>query len=545
MKLLDRFRLAVDKDSTRPDWVVLDLHGPYHAYRSADPIQTLLRQADSLEGLTDRLRRLGEAEWVRGVLVRVGRFEGDLATAHTIGHSLARLSGRKRVVGYLPQVSMRSLLVTAGLDEVLAPESAEVQLPGFAAEQLFFGAFLDRHGITFENLRIGEYKAALTPFSESGMDEKNREQLTAYLESAEARWSADVAEPRGAAGVPDANHVSAHQLLDAGLLTRVAYDDEICTVVDGDWQRALELALPGTFGLKRGLGLRGRGGKDAKGEVAVVPVVGPIVTGRSRGMPTLPFTPGQQAGSDTVVAALRKADRDEDVKAIVLYVDSPGGSAVASDLICRAVARATTPVVAVMGPVAASGGYYVAAQADRVVADPYTITGSIGVVVGKPVLSGFDDAHGLRPEAVGRESALFASPHRPFSDADRTWAEQMMNDVYGRFVDRVATGRGLEPDRVDRLGRGRIWSGSDAAEVGLVDELGGLEAGLDLARRLGDLPEDAPAKPISHGFQLPGTPAFAVDPTALATDPVKALSGLWPFGSEVVLTWFDRAVTIR
>src|SRR5690606_1180030 len=119
MKLLDRIRLAVDKDSTRPDRAVLDLHGPDHAYRSAHPIQTLLRQADSLEGLTDRLRRLGEAEWVRGVLVRVGRFEGDLATAHTIGHSLARLSGRKRVVGYLPQVSMRSLLVTAGLDEVL------------------------------------------------------------------------------------------------------------------------------------------------------------------------------------------------------------------------------------------------------------------------------------------------------------------------------------------------------------------------------------------------------------------------------------------
>jgi protease-4 len=190
-----------------------------------------------------------------------------------------------------------------------------------------------------------------------------------------------------------------------------------------------------------------------------------------------------------------------------------------------------------MGEVAGSGGYYVLAQADHVVADPYTLTGSIGVVVGKPVLTQFDDRHGLNPETVGRDRALFESPHRPFSDDERAWAEKMMDEVYGRFVDRVSTGRRLSRERVDEIGRGRIWSGQDAKEIGLVDELGDLDAGLAAARRLAGLPDDAPARTVSAGPNLPGLPTFGKDAGALA--------GLWPFGSEKVLTWFDRSVTIR
>ncbi|WP_345217105.1 S49 family peptidase [Georgenia halophila] len=529
MGILEKLRLAVDNDSTAPDWVVLDLHGSYPAYQAADPVQSLLRRGESLEGLTGRLEKLAGTDWVRGVLVRVGKLDAGLTTAHAIGRAVGRLAESKRVVGYVPQVNMRTLLVTASLTEVVAPESAEVRLPGFAAEQVFYGAFLTKHGITFENLRIGEYKAALTRFSEKGMDEHNREQLTAYVDSAERSWTGHVTEGKeGADGVLEAGLTSADQLLERGLISRIGYDDEICTLVEHRWTRTVELLLP------RGLGRKARQAEH----IAVVPVTGPIVTGRSRGTPPVPFLPGAQTGSETVVAALRKADRDEDVKAILLYVDSGGGSALASDVIGRAVASCTTPVVAVMGSVAASGGYYVLTAADHVVADPYTLTGSIGVVVGKPVLSGFDGRHGFKPEAVGREGALFESPHRPFSDDDRAWAERMMDEVYGRFVDRVAAGRGLTTERVDEIGRGRIWSGADAHELGLVDELGDLDTGIAAARRLGDLPEDAAAKPLSHGLQLPGAPSFG-------KDPASALAGLWPFGSETVLTWFDRSVTIR
>ncbi|WP_324651500.1 S49 family peptidase [Georgenia sp. H159] len=529
--LPEKLRLAVSRSNgdshAAPDWVVLDLHGSYPTHAPAGTVQALLQRDETFEALTERLERLAEADWLSGVLVRVGELRVGLSTAHAIGAALGRLAAHTRVVGYVPQVSMRSLLVTAGVSEVVAPESAEVQLPGFAAEQVFLGAFLAKRGITFENLRIREYKSALTSFSEDRMDEYEREQLTAYLDSVERSWLADVAD--GADSVLGSGFTSAQELLTAGLISRIAYDDEIVTVVDQHWARTIELLLPDLAARRRA--------RKADG-VAVVPVVGAIVSGRSRGTPPLPLVPGPLAGSDSVVTALRKADRDEHVKAIVLWVDSPGGSALASDVIGRAVARCSTPVVAVMGEVAASGGYYVLTHADHVVAAPYTITGSIGVVVGKPVLAELDERHGLRPETVGREAALFASPHRPFSAHQRAWAEKMMEEVYERFVDRVATGRHLGRDRVDEIGRGRIWSGQDALGIGLVDELGDFHAGLAAARRLAGLDDDAPVRTVSAGVTLPGMPTFA-------TQPAGAVERLWPFGTETVLTWFDRSVRIR
>ncbi len=195
--LPEKLRLAVGRSAgaradAPPDWVVLDLHGSYPAHAAAGSLQALLRREESFESLTERLERLAATDWVRGVLVRVGELHAGLATAHAIGSALGRLAADKRVVGYVPQVSMRSLLVTAQLAEVVAPESAEVALPGFAAEQVFLGAFLSRHGITFENLRIREYKSALTRFSADRMDEHEREQLTAYLDGARERGARPV-----------------------------------------------------------------------------------------------------------------------------------------------------------------------------------------------------------------------------------------------------------------------------------------------------------------------------------------------------------------
>lgn len=531
--LRDKARTALGRSTEDPsgqtDWLVLDLHGSYPTHASGGALMAALQRDETFEAFTERLERIAELRWLRGVLVRVGELSVGLATARALGAALGRLAARVRVVGYVPQVSMRSLLVTAELTEVVAPESAEVMLPGFAAEQLYFGAFLAKHGIGFENLRIREYKSALTRFSEAQMDEYEREQLSDYLESAERSWLAEVAGGADPASVFDAGLTSATELLAAGLITRVAFDDELVTVADQNWSRTIELLLPDLAKRKRE--------KKAAG-VAIVPVIGAIVSGRSRQTPPLPMLPGPMAGAETVVAALRKAERDEDTGAILLYVDSPGGSALASDVICRAVARCRKPVVAVMGEVAASGGYYVLAQADHVVADPYTLTGSIGVVVGKPVLSGLHDKQGLNPESVGRDLALFASPHRGFSAAERTWAETMMAQVYDRFVERVATGRSMSHEQVDEIGRGRIWSGRDALDRGLVDELGDLHAGLAAARRLAALPADAPARTVSAGFTIPGVPTFAKGAGT-------TLENLWPFGSEKVLTWFDRAVRIR
>ncbi|NLI17193.1 MAG: peptidase [Actinomycetales bacterium] len=514
-----------------PHWAIIDLHGSYPTHHAHDLLESLLERTESFQSLTERLEQLARLDDVTGVLVRVVNLTAGLATCAAIGRALGRLQAKTRVVVYLPQVSMRSLLVAAGVREVVAPESAEVMLPGLAAERVYYGEFLTRRGIGVENLRIREYKTALTRFSDDHMDEHEREQLSTYLASAERSWLAAVARDAGAAGdVLDARFTSAAQLLAAGLITRIAYDDEIAVPVDQDWSRSLELV--------RSQFARKRQAKKQDG-IAVVPVVGAIVSGRSRPTPPVPLLAGPTAGSETVVAALRKAERDEHVKAVVLYVDSGGGSALASDVIGRAVARSTKPVVAVMGEVAASGGYYVLVQARHVVASAFTITGSIGVVVGKPVLRDLNARIGRNPEAVGREAALFGSANTPFSDADRAWAERMMEEVYARFVTRVAAGRGLSRERVDELGRGRIWSGADALERGLVDELGDLHAGIVAARRLAGLPDDAPVRSVSTGFALPGVPSFG-------RDPVGALVGAaWPFGEERVLTWYDPVVTIR
>lgn len=512
-------------------WAIVDLQGAYPTHH-AHGVPALLQRAESFPALAERLDRLARSDSVQGVLVRVIDLAAGLATTDAIGRALGRLQRSKRVVAYLPQVTMRSLLVAAEVHEVVAPESAEVLLPGFAAERVYYGEFLARRGVRFENLRIREYKTALTRFSDDHMDAREREQLSAYLGSAERSWLATVSPDAAADATLEAGFTNAQELLDAGLISRIAWDDEIAVPVNQDWARSV--------GLVREQVVARRRAKKRPG-VAVVPVVGAIVSGRSRSGPGL--LTGPTAGSETVVAALRRAERDAAVKAIVLFVDSGGGSALASDVISRAVTRCVKPVVAVMGEVAASGGYYVLSPADHVVASPFTLTGSIGVVVGKPVLSEFNERLGRNPETVGREAALFGSPNRPFSDAERAWAERMMAEVYARFVARVAAGRRLAPERVDELGRGRIWSGADALERGLVDELGDLFDGIAAARRLARLPDDAPVRGVAAGMSIPGVPSFGTGPAEGAASAL--LGAVWPFGDERVLTWYDAALTVR
>lgn len=517
---------------TRPTWVVLDITGPYPERQPGNPVQALLNRTETLEALSARIEKLRGADWLHGVLVRISEFTAAPATAHAIRGLLAHLAQEKRVVAFLPQLTMTSLIAASGAKEIAAPESADVMLGGFGVEATFMGKFLKGHGIEFENLRIREYKAALTRFSQEHMDDANREQLQAYLDSLEAAWVADLAQARGveagkAASWLSGELTSAQGALDAGLITKVAYEDELV----GPGTRPILAVVDWLMPVKPS--------NPKAGRVAVVPVVGTIVTGKSKNNPLpLPLLGGPMAGSDTVVAALKRAAEDKSTKAIVLYVNSGGGSALASDLMWREVANSKKPVVVVMGEYAASGGYYVATHAKRIVASPYTLTGSIGVVSGKPVMTGFNERQGFNPERVGRDSALMYSASRKYSDQERAHVEKGIAEVYDRFTSRVAEGRGLSKERVDELGRGRIWSGQDALERGLVDELGDLRTGLERARELAGLPHDAPAwnvTPKNHG----PLPEFVQEAARAAQ------VGIWPFGQERVLTWFDQDVKVR
>lgn len=522
----------------RPDWAVVDLRGGYPEHTSLS-LRSLLAGTESFEALHTKLERLGASDRISHVLVRVGTLTVGAATLDALADLLAGLAARKHVVASLPTISAGTLLLTRSVQEVTAPPSAGVLLTGPATERSYLGGFLGSHGIGFETERIGRYKSAASTFTDESMDDAEREQLQAYLDTFREQWAARVAAGRGlqsdrVAGWLSADLVNAEQAAAAGVIHRVAYDDEIVQIDPAARVGALEYVLPRidrAASRSRGL-IRRAAGAD---RVAVVRVEGAIVTGLSR--PATPFSP-PVCGSDTVVAQLRAAKADRATKAIVLSVNSGGGSAVASDLISREIATAEVPVVAAMDDVAASGGYYVAARAREIIASPFTLTGSIGVIVARPVLRELLQRHGIVIDRLGDDRALMFSAARELTDAERTFLHAMVVDVYTRFVDEVAAGRHRDHAEIDAIGQGRIWSGADALRVGLIDRFGDRTTAVERARELAGLPASAPVwrpSPRPHRGPLAAVPELG-----------RGVEGLLePFGQEKVLTLLRPGLRVR
>jgi len=480
----------------RPSWVVVELSGSYpprtrpHSLWGASLLAELGLGEVSLEELAEQLESLGAAPWLQGVLLRVQSLHVDMATAHALRRCIAAL-GRagKQTVASLARLDWTSTYVASAADVVAAPESAELQLFGLAAWTLFMRDGLAKLGVRFEKIASGEYKSAYDELIRQRMSEAHREQVEALLEVLVGQFTAELAASRGLDAdelrrAMDEGIVSAAQARELGIIDRVAYEDELLTDEHAPLGRAMRF-------------LRVRPRPWGGPRVAVISLEGAIACGRSRRTPlglAMPIAGGVLAGSETVVRTLRAAEADERTAAVVLYVHSGGGSALASDLIGREVKRvaARKPVVGVMGAVAASGGYYVLAQASRIVAAPTTITGSIGVLTGKLVLEQCFERCGLRAEQVRQgRYALLTDPSTPYDDDERALLERLNDEVYRRFIDRVAEGRKLSPERVDELGRGRIWSGMDAHRLGLVDELGDIHVGIQRACDLAGISRQA------------------------------------------------------
>ena len=499
----------------RPSWVVVELSGhvtprPERPRFMGLPIAVPgQRRPPSLAALGDTLDALARAPWLEGVVLRVEGLSADPATAYALRRRVAALrDAGKKTIAYLTQLDGTGYYVASAAAELVAPESAEIGLRGLGLSITFMRDALARAGIRFEKLAIDEYKNAFDNLVRQEMSAAQREQLEVLLERFEAHTHAEIGASRGLTreavrALIDEGITSASRARDAGLLDRLAYEDEIV----GTGHRPLAEAR--RFLGARAPALRGK-------RVAVVSLSGGIMTGHSRRFPVpIPPLGGHTAGSETLVASLRTAADDHATAAIVLFVDSGGGSALASDLIWREVRRIrdTKPVVAVMGAVAASGGYYVLAHATRVIAAPTTITGSIGVLTGKLVLEDLFARWGFNPEQIRRgRFALLQDPARSLSDDERALLRRSNDEIYDRFVSRVAEGRGLSKARVDELGRGRIWAGTDALAHGLVDELGDLDTGIARAKELAGLGPDAPVwdVPAAEELILPGGDAEAM-----------------------------------
>lgn len=462
----------------------------------------------SLRTVVEALEKACDDEEVVGLVAHVGAWEPTLAQSAELREAVGRLreAGTRTVVwseayGELGPGNTPYHLASA-FEEVWLQPSGDVGLVGMAGRATFLRGALDKLGVEPQIAQRHEFKSAADTFLRSAMTDPVREMLTRLVTSATDTLVADVAQGRGLTreavrAALEAGPLTADEALERGLVDRLGYRDEVYDdlgVGAGHQDRADAPALrfvekhAGTGGLGGVLsGLAGSvpGTADTP-VVAVVGAHGAIHLGRSGGANPLG---GPSVGSETLGAALRAAGRDDAVKAVVLRVDSPGGSYAASDAVRRevhALRESGTPVVASMGSVAASGGYFIAMPCDRVLASAGTITGSIGVLAGKQVLRELLDKVGIAREtvSVGRYADMFDT-QRAFDDEEWARLEGWLDRVYDDFTAKAATDRGLGLGDLREVAKGRVWTGADALERGLVDELGGLSRAVDVACGLG------------------------------------------------------------
>lgn len=483
----------------RPAWVALSLYGTFPEWTKPQlplpfPFNRLWRPRSepSLAEIRETSEILASDPRVQGVVLRLDMFRADLSAAYSLRENVRLLREKgKRVVAWVPQATLPAYYLASACDAVLLPRSGRLLALGLRIEATFLKDLLTSVGILADLEAIGEYKVAPDVFRRVEMNSPHREMLEAILDSALDEVVAAIAEGRHVSTTEVRSWIDRMPMLPAeavesGLADAVLYEDEISTYLAGSASNPVELV---TFD-QAAHWLRRRPPLPTPRVIGIVPIEGVIVTGHSRRLPIpvpLPFFDEQTAGAETVIQMLRRAEEEQRVTAVILYVDSPGGSALAADMIAREVRRLRErkPVVALFGEQATSGGYYVAAPAQHIVARPTTLTGSIGIWGGKFVLGELYRKAGVVhvPVQRGAMAGLY-SDLAPFTENERAWLRRDLGEAYQRFKEVVAEGRRLSLDEVEALARGRVWTGAQAHQARLVDELGGYEAALRAAKRL-------------------------------------------------------------
>jgi protease IV len=503
----------------------LDLTEPLSVPNADDPIARL--RARGRHQLGPILRALHEAGADRHVVGLIAKVGGALPWAAMqelrLGVHTFSASG-KPTLAWAESFGegsgdMSAYVLATGFDQIWLQPGGGLGLLGVGVETTFVRGALDHLGIEPQLEQRYEYKNAADRVLRTELTPAHRAALDRLADSIFTDAVASIATARGmdparVRELADTGPRTAPQARDVGLVDFLGYRDEAYAAMRAQVGSEAQLLFADRWRPRRWPQLPAR----RKGHVALVEVRGTIVSGRTRRGPM-----GRQVGSDSVGSALRAAIQDEHVRAVVLHVDSPGGSAVASDTIWREVCRvrdAGKPVIVSMGQAAASGGYYISCPADVIVALPATLTGSIGVFGGKMVVSELLDRLGVTTGTVsyGARSLMF-SPRRGFSDDERERLSATIDAIYEDFVAKVARGRARSVVEIEGIARGRVWTGSDALDIGLVDELGGLRDAVRIARLRGDLPADAPVRRPGH------VPVLARLGQAKSTDDPRASLG--------------------
>src|SRR5882672_1058132 len=477
--------------------LALRVSGPLPDYVTEDPLRKFFGGPD--QSLTDLILQFKKAKVDKRI--KVVQLDIDMSgvgwgKSEEIRDAIAdfRASG-KPVYAYMELGMNKEYYIASACDKIYMPPPGELFINGLAADVMFFRGSLDKLGIYPDIYQIGKYKSVGDMFTQKKMTDAHREYVNSLLDDLFNRYIAGIAQARHKSPedvrkfIDDAPY-NAAKAKEVGLIDEAIYHDELEKQIkaslgykDSDQfapVRASEYrdVSPESLGLNKGE------------KVAVIYATGDIGSGRSENSPS-----GEQSiGSDTLAKAVTDAAEDKSIKAIVLRVDSPGGSGLASDIIWHAVdaANQKKPVVVSMSDVAASGGYYISASASKIVAQPSTITGSIGVVAGKPVMRGFYDWLGISNEYLlrGKNAGMFRETEKFTPEERAKFEDWIKTTYYNDFVPKVAKGRDKDAAYIDSIAQGRVWTGFQGRERGLVDEFGGLDRAVEVAKELAKIPKD-------------------------------------------------------
>jgi len=460
----------------------------------------MLEDRTTLRDVVDAIDRASTDDRVKGMVAKIGAVPMGMAQTQELREAVQRFRAHKKIALAYAETfgefgpGNNSYYLATSFDQIYLQPSGDVGLTGVILETPFVKGTLGKLGMSFHGDHRYEYKNALNTFTETKYTSAHKEALSAVMNSWFGQMRDAICQSRQIAPdqfqiLVDRGPYLGREAVDAKLVDGLAYRDEVYAQAKSKVGKDAELLY-----LTKYLDRAGRPHDSGK-TIALVYGVGGVSRGKSS------YDPVQGSltmGSDTVASAIRAAVANKDVKAILFRVDSPGGSYVASDAIWREVVRARKagkPVIVSMGDLAGSGGYFVAMAADKIVAQPGTITASIGVLGGKVLTAGFWDNVGLSWDEVhaGSNATMFTGTH-DYSPAEWQRFQAWLDRVYVDFTGKVAEGRNLPKEKVLEIAKGRIWSGQDAKNLGLVDELGGFDEALKLAKKAANINESEDVK---------------------------------------------------
>ena len=531
--------------------------------------------------LGDILKRLDQAandDDISAVVLEIRNPSIGRGKLNELREAVGRVrSEGKRVVAQLEAATMQDYLLASACDEIVMPESGTLIIPGVRVEVMFYKGLFEKLGVEADMMRMGDYKGAAEPYTRESMSPELRSQYELLVDDIYDQLISMIAEDRDLEAdkvreLIDVGLFTPAQAQEAGLIDSVAYDDQLSSglqeslaveevELERDYaKKKVDSDFSGMLGMMKlfemMMGVESSKRASSNKKIAIIYATGMIMPGKS----TSSILGDQIMGSDTIVKALRDAENDKTVAAIVLRIDSPGGSALASDLIWRATRQCEKPLIASMGDVAGSGGYYISMGCDTIYAEPGTLTGSIGVLGGKIAVGGLVDKGGLTTDVIsrGQNSGIY-SMDRPFSDSERAATRRMIEEVYRQFVTKAAEGRGMSVEEIEPLAGGRVWTGRQARAKGLIDELGTLRDAVAAAKQEAGLGEEEKVellilpRPTSVLDQLLGIDAEVQSPLSIGLSEVapeaaqilRDASQIKRLFSEPALFLMPHAIRVR